>query len=73
MPTRCYYTLAHYIVSFYYTHYSYTYNCFHCDCAIYMHYTSHKTTAAQNEDALICCSVRGLYFLAVVFAVTTII
>ena len=29
-----------------------------------------KTTAAQNEIALSHHSVRGLYFLAVVFAVT---
>ena len=30
-----------------------------------------KTTAAQNEVALSCHKVRGLYFLAVVFAVST--
>ena len=29
-----------------------------------------KTTAAQNEDALSYHSVRGLYFLAVVFVAT---
>ena len=29
-----------------------------------------KATAAQNEDALRYHSVRGLYFLAVVFAAT---
>ena len=31
-----------------------------------------KTTAAQNEVALIYHSVRGLYFLAVVFVATII-
>ena len=31
-----------------------------------------KTTAAQNEVALSYLSVRGLYFLAVVFAAITI-
>ena len=32
-----------------------------------LHYTSHKTTAAQNEVTLSCHKVRGLYFLPVVF------
>ena len=36
-----------------------------------MHLT--KTTAAQNEAALIYRSVHGLYFLAVVFVSTIII
>ena len=29
-----------------------------------------KTTAAQTEEALSCYTVRGLYFLAVVFVTT---
>ena len=32
-----------------------------------------KTTAARNEDALTYLRVRGLYFLAVVFAATVCI
>ena len=35
-----------------------------------MHHT--KTTAAQNEVALSYYSVRGLYFLEVVFVATTV-
>ena len=31
-----------------------------------------KTTASQNEDALSCHRVRGLYFLAVVFEATIV-
>ena len=34
--------------------------------------SSHKITAAQNEDALSYHKVRGLYILAVIFAVTII-
>ena len=37
-----------------------------------MKYTSHKTTAAQNENALSYYKVRGLYFLAVVFVKETL-
>ena len=43
--------------------------CFQCR-RLNNKYTSHKTTAAQNEVALSYHRVRGLYFLAVVFVVT---
>ena len=33
-------------------------------------YTSHKIIAMQNEGALSYHGVRGLYFLAVIFAAT---
>ena len=36
-------------------------------------YTSPKTTAAQNEVALSYHSMRGLYFLAVVFVRSIVI
>ena len=56
--------------------------CFITKPPINLNYTSHKsivnilltkTTAAQNEVALSYHSVRGLYFLAVVFVATIVI
>ena len=49
-------------------------------CMLYIVYYTYiyctllaKITAAQNEDALSYHRVRGLYFLAVVFAATIIL
>ena len=36
-------------------------------------YSSHKITATQNEVTLSYYEVRGLYFLAVIFAATIVI